>query len=359
MIPKNFISIKDQYIKNEMYMDSFFHKNLLSKRNIQIFRPYKFLNRSKLVKYFYYKFISYKVLSFFTVFILILFSYIKSLFKKRLLIVNSNNILFVHSEKCVLLYNSIHPGSNYLTVNLSKNNSFGTHTSQYLDNLTLFILFIFCVKLIIKSYRNCSVYIINHYDIYDTICFAQLLSNQNSNKKINFFITSHYDRWSYLLSCYSNSNSNIIQHGFLSQNLNIPYKLSHINTIYITNNKFIDDFNMYIKKVNEYILFTYKLKFKHFKFNNKNTIILVISSVHNFKHEEDLLHRLSLGGNYNLIYKLHPVYMNLNNNLPDSVIIVDKSYIFPTCDLVLHSGSYLAYEYFSNGIKISHLKDFN
>ena len=274
------------------------------------------------------------------------FSYTKNCSKPFILFVNSPKSLDLISQFRIHFSTFISTNTRFLSI---------YHFASYISFKNKFVFLLVSCYIIIR-YRSNKNLLLNFYDLFYLFCFLKFI---RQNRTSTFYICNHHDRWTYLLSIVIPDNKyRIVQHGYVDTNLNLPYKLNRPDKVYILDNYFKNTFNhFFASKDIDYIKFSYSLNFDTSLYKSKTTLLL-ISSFEMYDDELYFLNNYKSLNYTNIIFKKHPLY-SYNLNLLPSFVKIASDNEFPFCDIVVHSGSYLAFEYSSNGIKISNLKHSN
>ncbi|GAA6133770.1 hypothetical protein NBRC116188_05590 [Oceaniserpentilla sp. 4NH20-0058] len=203
-----------------------------------------------------------------------------------------------------------------------------------------------------------GVMLVNSVDAYTLICFYKsLMKLGGSNAKL--IMTNHYDRWVYVASQQRLLNGlelSIVQHGFLNQYYKLPNICGTLSNLYIMDQKFKPQFERYFSAIANTKVFKSQLDFVEL---TKGRSILLISSGQTIDEEQEVLKKLSslVSDDVLLIYKRHPLYKYPQIKLKNLVFFEEPKGV-PLADVVICGESFLGYEYASNGMVVSPLKEY-
>lgn len=176
----------------------------------------------------------------------------------------------------------------------------------------------------------------------------------------NIFFANHYDRWAVLFDkVFANRNITLIQHGLLSDQVSVSYKLSNINYIYI--------FDSYSKQLFSKFVDAEEVEFHYLS----STIsldevavdrftLLFIGQPHSAQKEVEIANRISMSNmDMHVMIKPHPLYgTSIYKGAIGADILSNKDF-FPRVDLALCYESTLGLEYESSGVKVLWWKGMN
>ncbi len=328
--------------KNINYNDSFYFKN------------YKITNLSNKKFYFFY------LLSrLYTRFWLISILYFTGQFVYSIFLLKKNNkilrnIAFIDSEKSFYDINLIKISNlEYLKKSFTSFSSYLSFYDKILAYLAVYKVIYFIIKkrnsLLRIEYNSLKLHV---YDLYLVCLFILILKN----KKINFYTNSHYDRWVYIVSKLENVNLNIVQHGFLTKDIDFPFKFGIIDVLYVYDKEFIILFKYHYTaiKIVKFIKPNLELKQIH---STGYKSIFIASSMISINLEKDFIGLLLLKNKYKIYLKLHPAYNYRNEfyEYKDKIEFVD---CFPKVNFMISYNSFLGYEYKALGENVFWLKDY-
>jgi hypothetical protein len=259
-------------------------------------------------------------------------------------------IVLMANSRMEYLAKKNHLIENSFLININqKNNEFHSihnflnladHAYSYLNSIlsVLYLLFTLNEK---KDILQC-------YVAYEWFLAYQALTKIKGIE--NVFYSNHYDRWTVLFDhIFSNKHNTLVQHGILPNDLDLPYKIKNINTIFILNEESKKSF----KEI---------FDLKETKFLNQNTIlelidiektkptILIIGQPHSINREIEL--GKLLAEKYQLLIKPHPLYDDSKYySIENATLIKDKDF-YPKTDVALCYESTLGLEYESSGVNV-------
>lgn len=191
------------------------------------------------------------------------------------------------------------------------------------------------------------------YDLYIISIYYEFIKS----KKINFFINSHYERWGYIASKIKNIDLNVIQHGFLANEINFPFKFGNINTLYIYDNKFIGLFQKYYSNIESIKYIKPNIKLVDVRHDDKYITVFIASSMLSVDMEKSIIEWLLSKYQYRIYIKLHPSYNYQDKfaQLEGGVNFIDY---FPKVDIMMCYNSFLGYEYKALGEKVIWMQEY-
>ncbi|MDD2509033.1 MAG: hypothetical protein PHS78_08345 [Aliarcobacter skirrowii] len=329
--------------KNNLYNDILYFKNYkvtnLSKKNF-----YVFLLMTKIHKKLWLLSILYFTIQF-----------IISIFIFKKINKNFKNVAFINANKSLYDISLININNvEYLNKNFY---NFSCYSSFY-DKMIAYILVYKVIFLIIKNKNSLSNIEYNSlkfhiYDLYLLCLFSLILKS----KEINFYTNSHYDRWVYITSKFKNINLHIIQHGFLTKEINFPFKFGNISILHIYDKKFIDLFKFHFSSIKTVNYIKPGFKLKQTNTNTANKSIFIASSMISINLEKDIINWLLSKNRYKIYIKLHPAY-NYRNEFIEYENKIEFIDYFPKVDYMISYNSFLGYEYKALGEKVLWIKNY-
>lgn len=277
-------------------------------------------------------------------------------FKSKVRIDNTDKLFLLTTQNNKsLIFDAFHSlYSNDETFNLNEINF------KYLyENLTRYeilkaiILNTYFIFYIVSKYKFNFEIIANTRDSLFLIIFIIFLAKQ----KDNLIITDdHYQRWSYLISIYSN-NSVIVQHGYISDKISFKNNFGDIKNILLRDLSFKNSFLKYFQ------LSTYSIlqrRLNTISFTSQFTIFLASSSIYVDEEIKFINTLKSIIKDFFLIIKPHPVHVyddRLKSLISFADMVCEKD-INPNCNIFISFASFMEFDYKSISIKTYAIRDF-
>ena len=166
----------------------------------------------------------------------------------------------------------------------------------------------------------------------------------------HIFITDdHYQRWAHVLSHVA-SDFRIVQHGFVDDELVLPYAGGGVNCIYLRDFLFRASFERYYA-INEHRLFSPAASFAHTPLSGE--ALFLASSFPSIDEEINLLETVREScGDIPIIVKFHPVhrYDARREKLAGYANLVYEGLGNPGCKIFVSYGSFMEFDYRPQGI---------
>ena len=349
-------------LKNEKAIDTFDMINIYKNRNckLPVLRPIilmrKFKSNIVLKTILYILTLSWIVL--YPILITLkLLKYIKRLDNNLYNINNENhNILIATSSRLETVIHGVDKAlipSLYLKVpwvDIGEIKSTKIELMSILNFYDLLKVFCYSIKGVFESLKDIKhpVEILQTYVLFEYFMLYIGLEKLKKKNITSYWYSNHYDRWSVLLDSIGQNNV-LLQHGFVNEKFELPYKLKNLKTLYYIDEKSIDIFKNNIIDINTRVN-TIQLKntLKLQSINNKNKSIFLISRPAQLEFDIELIELISKLDI--IIYiKPHPLfdkspYKKAFSSNKKSILIEDDTY-YPDTDIVLSGYSTLAIEY--------------
>lgn len=304
------------------------------------FKNYKITNLSDKKFYFFYTLsIFYKKIWLISI-IYFTFQFIVSIFilKKDSKILK--NIAFIDGQKSFYDISLIKVNNlEYLKKSFF---SFSVYLSFY-DKFLAYLMVLKVIYIITKrkkisgiEYHSLKFHI---YDLYLLSLFSLILKD----KEIVFYTNSHYDRWIYIASKLNNISLNIIQHGFLTKDIDFPFKFGIIEVLYVYDKEFVVLFRYHYTTIKIVKFIKPNLELKQINSIGYKSIFIA-SSMISINLEKDIINWLLLKNKYKIYIKLHPAY-NYRDKFAEYGNNIEFIDYFPKVDCMVSYNSFLGYEY--------------
>jgi hypothetical protein len=358
-------------LKNELAIDAFDMKNIYKNSSISIpvLRPIATMKKIKnifLLKLFLYTL----VLLWFVIFPLLLmyklWKYILLLKYKQTIDTYDNKIVIATSSRIQDVYNGVDEAlspKQWLIVpwvkiekidfyKYEKIELFSLLTSK--DLLVSFYHSFIGLFIWAKNIKH-PVEILHSYVLFEYFMMHEALDKLKVRGVKEYWYSNHYDRWAVLFDSCKQKNV-LLQHGFINDRFNLPYKMNNLKSIY-----YIDEPSIEIFK-NNILENTIKIQFSQLKntlqltmIKEKEKAIFLISRPAQFEFDVELLKKLS---DLDIIVyiKPHPLFdksmyrKTFKNNV--HCILIEDDNFYPATTIVLSGYSTLAIEYELLGKKI-------
>jgi hypothetical protein len=271
--------------------------------------------------------------------------YVRTLFKKNK-VLSSTNVGLVIGHKSVINFDKINiKDVKNINVRNGEINNFLTRKENYYAFISSLSAIFQCIKKT-ASYDK-VVYASLKLHMNDVFAVASLITFVRKYDKRGFclLMDNHYDRWAYIVSTtIKNSNSYLIQHGYLNPNIPLPNKLGRIDRLYVYDHSFALMFNKYYREIVNTRLIYPDIKLSSLP--NDKVSVLVISSLPFVSYELDIIKKALICKSIRLYLKTHPgyEYRDMFNEFSDHIDFIEKN-DFPNADILITYNSFLGYEY--------------
>jgi hypothetical protein len=290
--------------------------------------------------------------------LIIVMQYLKSIFKEHKKLISTHiGLITGHNSKRNIEMTKI---SNIKYINIRDHTiSSFLSTKEQFESFKLALKTIHTFKRTEKSLNTvlCNSMKLHMLDLFFVSNFITFL-NVNDMKRSCFLMGNHYDRWAYIVSwTLKKSESILIQHGYLNNDLKLPYKLGVLSQLHVYNICFVEQFKRYYKniKYNQIISGGIQLTNK----NGQKPKLIIISSLPYVDYELDIIDKLIKNGIVNISVKTHPGYSYKDkfNKFSKYLIFVEKD-IFPDANIIITYNSFLGYEYLSQNKKVFWINEY-
>jgi hypothetical protein len=242
-------------------------------------------------------------------------------------------------------------------VNINKLNLTKIELMSVLNFYDLLKAFAYSIKGIFISLKDIKhpVEVLQTYVLFEYFMLYIGLKKLKKENITSYWYSNHYDRWSVLLDSIGKNNVPL-QHGFVNDRFELPYKLKNIKTLYHIDKNSVEIFKNNIIDNNSNID-TIQLKntLKLQPVDNKDKSIFLISRPAQLEFDIELIKILNELDIVSYI-KPHPLFDKNPYRkafaLNDKCILIEDNGYYPDVDIVLSGYSTLAIEYELLGKKI-------
>lgn len=273
-------------------------------------------------------------------------------------------VLVANSRTVELFQKNLY--SNYTSafyINFTNQNStdMNVHILQYISSLQIIKCYFFVVFYTLAQLPMLfKLNILQCYVSLDWLVKYKSLLSISLDHKQNIYFSNHYDRWAVMFHMVlSDRNLHLVQHGVLSENLVLPYKLTNLKHIHtldsLSQNTFILLFDL--KKTTAFYLLKSKLCLMETIHKNS---VLIIGQPQSAIYEIEILQELVKIHNIGMIFiKPHPLYsIDIYKRIKSyNVTIIDDKLYFPKVSVALNFESTLGLEYQNAGIPVIAIKN--
>jgi hypothetical protein len=356
-------------LKNEKAIDAFDMLNIHKKRNFKlpVLRPIIVIQKIKsnlILKSILYVLTLCWIVLYPLLMVFKLVKYIKKLnYGSCNIDKNSSSMIIATSARIETVIDGIDKElipSIYLEVpwiNINKLNLIKIDLMSVLSFYDLLKALAYSIKGVFISVKDMKhpVEVLQTYVLFEYFMLYIGLKKLKKENITSYWYSNHYDRWSVLLDCIGKNNV-LLQHGFVNDRFELPYKLKNIKTLYYINEQSINIFKKNIINKNSNInAIQLKNTLELKTIENKNKSIFIISRPAQLELDIELIKILNELGI--IIYiKPHPLfdkdpYKKAFSSNNKCILIEDNTY-YPDVDIILSGYSTLAIEYELLGKKI-------
>jgi hypothetical protein len=193
----------------------------------------------------------------------------------------------------------------------------------------------------------------NRFLIYlnsvDSLFLVLLIKYLEKNKDQVVVTDDQCQRWAYLISNISN-NAIFVQHGYIYDFIKFPFKFGNVNTYFIRDMSFIDNFSIYYN-VNKFEILKRKINFQNTGFD---FALFLASSSPSIDQEIIFLDIFTKNFDIPIIIKKHPIHNYDSNKL--KLLYSFANYVckhdeYPICNIFVSYSSFMEFDYKSNSIE--------
>jgi len=262
------------------------------------------------------------------------------------------NLILVANGRVNYLYNKLDTNEEvtYININQSDKKNYISYKRflKFSDYFSAYIYSLFSIFYLLYKLKN-KTDILQVYVAFEWFLVYISLNRVKENVKKVYF-ANHYDRWAVMfVQLFEDKEVILIQHGILSDDLHLDYKLRNINTIYCYDEK--------SKKIFKDIFSLTDIKFKKInlslslsKIESDRKSILIIGQPHCVDMEIEIIE--SLKNDYEIYVKPHPLYNDKKYKNIENINIIDDRNFYPKVSLALCYESTLGLEYEASRIKV-------
>ena len=190
--------------------------------------------------------------------------------------------------------------------------------------------------------------ILQTYVLFEYFMMQKCLYKLDKKGVQEYWYSNHYDRWAVLFDG-TNKKNVLLQHGFITKDFMLPYKMKNLKTVYFIDKASIQIFKDNILDKNtkvEFLELQNTLHLENIQYVNKS--ILLISVPAQYEFDVKLVERL-MKFDIIIYIKPHPLYdksmyVKSFKNKNKCMLIENDSY-YPDVDFVVSGYSTLAIEY--------------
>lgn len=352
-------SIFQDAVNNEIRVD----ENLLSRldRNDLTFIPLRALKTLKYIDRYHISSSIYALFGLMFVLaspIYFLLKMLKAIFLRKYYssseIIDKKNLVLVANGRVEHLFKKLNFEENiqFLNINQAHRQKL-CHVYRYLsfkNYLSAYVHAICSVPYILFNLKD-KKDILQCYVAYEWfLVYIALLKIKSGVETVYF--ANHYDRWAVMFDqLFANKNIILLQHGIVSESINLSYKLQHIKQIYSFNELSIAIFKIIFDcKNTQFDLLNISLVLSDIKSDKKT--ILIAGQPHSVHQEIDIIKRLQLINEFDIYVKPHPLFDDSIYKQTKGIKLINTRQYYPKVDIVLCYESTLGLEYEASGVNV-------